>query len=192
MSDPAVPAGSLPSVDRMRVATLNLWGRSGAWTDRRSLLVDGFRDLRPELVAFQESIKTDDYDQVTDLLGDDFHVVHQQARAADGMGVSIASRWPLGQVREVDLHVTSRTADFPCATLVAEILAPNPVGPLLSSTTFHRGSRPSSMSGSCKPCWLRGRSKSWPTGAAGTWCWLVISMPILTRPACASGPAGRP
>jgi endonuclease/exonuclease/phosphatase family metal-dependent hydrolase len=120
----------------MRVATLNLWGRSGAWTDRRSLLVDGFRDLRPELVAFQESIKTDDYDQVTDLLGDDFHVVHQQARAADGMGVSIASRWPLGQVREVDLHVTSRTADFPCATLVAEILAPNPVGPLLFVNHF--------------------------------------------------------
>jgi endonuclease/exonuclease/phosphatase family metal-dependent hydrolase len=34
-------------------------------------------------------------------------------------------------VREVDLNVTPRTADFACGTLVAEVLAPDPVGPLL-------------------------------------------------------------
>ena len=123
-------------MDHVRVATLNLWGRSGAWTDRRSLLVDGFGELRPDLVAFQESIKTDDYDQVSDLLGADFQVVHQRARAADGMGVSIASRWPLGEVHEVDLHVTARTADFPCVTLIAEILAPKAVGSLLFVNHF--------------------------------------------------------
>ena len=106
-------------------------GPVGRVIDRRSLLVDGFRDLRPDLVAFQESIKTDDYDQVSDLLGVDFQVVHQRARAADGMGVSIASRWPLGAVQEVDLHLTARTMGFPCVTLGAEILAPDPVGPLL-------------------------------------------------------------
>ena len=48
-----------------------------------------------------------------------------------GQGISIASRWPLGEVREVDLNVTPRTADFACGTLVAEVLAPDPVGPLL-------------------------------------------------------------
>jgi endonuclease/exonuclease/phosphatase family metal-dependent hydrolase len=118
----------------VRVATLNLWGRSGAWTDRRSVLIDGFRELRPDLVAFQEPIKTDDYDQVTDLLGSGFHVVHHNAgQVGDGdhHGASIASRWPLGEVREVDLNVTPRTADFPCTTLIAEILAPDPIGPLL-------------------------------------------------------------
>jgi hypothetical protein len=88
----AAPAGSLPSQQGVRVATLNLWGRAGAWTDRRSVLIDGFRDLRADLVAFQESIKTDGYDQVADLLGADFEVLHQRARAPDGMGVSIASR----------------------------------------------------------------------------------------------------
>jgi hypothetical protein len=46
-----------------------------------------------------------------------------------GQGTSIASRWPLGDVREVDLHVTPRTAGFACTTLIAEIAAP--VGPLL-------------------------------------------------------------
>jgi len=118
----------------VRVATLNLWGRSGEWADRRSVLIDGFRELRPDLVALQEPIKTDDYDQVVDLLGSGFHVVHHnEGLAGDGdhHGASIASRWPLGEVREVDLNVTPRTADFPCTTLVAEVLAPDPVGPLL-------------------------------------------------------------
>jgi endonuclease/exonuclease/phosphatase family metal-dependent hydrolase len=37
----------------------------------------------------------------------------------------------LADVQEVDLNVTPRTADFPCTTLVAEVLSPDPVGPLL-------------------------------------------------------------
>jgi endonuclease/exonuclease/phosphatase family metal-dependent hydrolase len=119
---------------RVRVATLNLWGRSGAWAVRRSVLIDGLRDLGPELVAFHEPIKTDTYDQVVDLLGPGFHVVHYNAGPVgdeDHHGASIASRWPLGEVREVDLNLTPRTAGFPCTTLIAEILAPEPVGPLL-------------------------------------------------------------
>ena len=36
----------------VRVATLNLWGRRGVWEGRRSVLVDGFRKLQPDLVAF--------------------------------------------------------------------------------------------------------------------------------------------
>jgi endonuclease/exonuclease/phosphatase family metal-dependent hydrolase len=95
------------------------------------VLVDGLRELRPDLVAFQEAIQTDGYDQVVDLLGPGFHIAHQTDREADGQGVSIASRWPLGEVREVDLDVTSRTADFACTALVAEVVAPGPIGPLL-------------------------------------------------------------
>ena len=52
------------------------------------------------------------------------------------MGVSIASRWPLGAVQEVDLHVTPRTAKLPCVTLVAEVAAPDPVGPMLFVNHF--------------------------------------------------------
>lgn len=117
----------------VRVVTLNLWGRNGAWADRRSVLIGGLRELRPDIVAFQEAITSEGYDQVVDLVGPDFHVVHQTVGLlGDGNhGASIASRWPLGEVREVDLHVTPRTADYPCATLIAEILAPDPVGPLL-------------------------------------------------------------
>jgi endonuclease/exonuclease/phosphatase family metal-dependent hydrolase len=122
----------------VRVATLNLWGRRGPWAERRSVLVDGFRELRPDLVAFQEAIKNNGYDQVVDLLGPDFHVAHQRDREADrqdgtedGQGASVASRWPLGSVREVDLETGPRTGDFAHTTLIAEVLAPEPIGPLL-------------------------------------------------------------
>src|SRR5207248_3250381 len=98
-----------PRSGDVRVVTLNLWGQRGAWADRRSILIDSFRTLQPDLVAFQEAIKRDDYDQVIDLLGPEFHVAHQVRREADGQGISIASRWPLGEVREVDLNVTPRT-----------------------------------------------------------------------------------
>jgi endonuclease/exonuclease/phosphatase family metal-dependent hydrolase len=118
-------------VEGVRVVTLNLWGRRGDWTERHSVLFSGLRDLQPDLVAFQESIVTDTYDQVTDLLGTDYSIAHHAHREPDGQGISIASRWPLRTVREVDLQVSSRTADFACTTLIAEVLAPNPVGPLI-------------------------------------------------------------
>jgi hypothetical protein len=95
--------------------------------------IDCLRELQPEVVAFQEAIVGDGYDQVVDLLGPDYHVVHQTVGLL-GNGnhaASIASRWPLGELREVDLHVTPRTEDYPCAPLAAEVLAPGPVGPLL-------------------------------------------------------------
>src|SRR5947209_14740667 len=82
-----------PRLGNVRVVSLNLWGRNGAWADRRSVLIDGFRALRPDLVALQEVIKNDEYDQMIDLLGPGFHIAHQKGRDPEGMGISIASRW---------------------------------------------------------------------------------------------------
>jgi endonuclease/exonuclease/phosphatase family metal-dependent hydrolase len=117
----------------VRVATLNLFGLQGAWEERRTVLLAGLRKLQPDVVAFQEAIVRDGYDQVVDLLGPTFHVVHQTVGLlGDGNhGASIASRWPLGEVRETDLHVTPRTQDYPCGTLAVEILAPDPLGTML-------------------------------------------------------------
>ena len=115
----------------MRVVIQNTWGLRGDWDARRAVLATELRRLEPDLVAFVESITTDDYDQVVDLLGPDYHVFHGAEREDDGQGASIASRWPLGEQREVDLNVTPRTADFACTALVAEVLAPEPYGPLL-------------------------------------------------------------
>ena len=132
----------------MRVLTQNLWGfyyplegpgtgkaRPGAepaaWSDRRAVLAGGLRALDPDLAAFQEAIHRDGYDQVADLLGPGYNLAHQTSREADGSGVSLASRWPLGEVHEVDLQLTPRTRGFLSVALVAEVEAPPPIGPLL-------------------------------------------------------------
>jgi endonuclease/exonuclease/phosphatase family metal-dependent hydrolase len=126
------------ATSEVRVATLNLWGRRGAWDERRHVLAGGFRELGPDLVAFQEAIVGDGYDQVIDILSPDYHLAHQSDRELgrggdieDGQGISIASRWPLGELWEPDLNVTPRTADFACGAIIAEVFAPEPVGPLL-------------------------------------------------------------
>jgi endonuclease/exonuclease/phosphatase family metal-dependent hydrolase len=116
----------------LRVAALNPWQRYGDWPARRAVLVDGLAKLQPDLMAFVEVVKTDDYDQTEDLLGPGHHLVHQRTGlVGDGVGISIASRWPVARVHEVDLHLTPRTAGFNCMTLAAEVVAPEPVGPLL-------------------------------------------------------------
>jgi endonuclease/exonuclease/phosphatase family metal-dependent hydrolase len=121
----------------VRIATLNVWGRHEPWTARRSVLIEGFGELQADVIGLQEVINFDGYDQVADLLGPDYNIVHQtKGLTGDGNGIGIASRWPVGEVREVDLHLTPRTADFPCTTLIAEILAPEPVGPFLFVNHF--------------------------------------------------------
>jgi endonuclease/exonuclease/phosphatase family metal-dependent hydrolase len=36
----------------VRVATLNLWGRHGAWDERRPVLSDGLLELEADVIAF--------------------------------------------------------------------------------------------------------------------------------------------
>lgn len=115
----------------LRVATLNLWGLSGEWDRRRAVLADGLRELAPDLVAFQEVVLTDAYDQAHELLGDEYRYTQQGSRESDGRGIAIASRWPLGGIRDLELHLTPRTAGFACGALVAEVMAPDPIGPVL-------------------------------------------------------------
>jgi endonuclease/exonuclease/phosphatase family metal-dependent hydrolase len=117
----------------MRILTVNVFGLQSGWHERRAVLAAGLGELRPDVVAFQESIRTDDYDQVVDLLGEGYHVIHQAGRTADGCGASIASRWPIVASWAIDLHVTSRVdpADWIGRLDVFEIEAPKPIGPLL-------------------------------------------------------------
>jgi endonuclease/exonuclease/phosphatase family metal-dependent hydrolase len=102
-------------------------------TGLEGLLREGFRDLRPDIVGFQEAIVTDAYDQPRDLLGPDFHFAHQRLREPDGSYVSIASRWPIADVRELDGRTSARARRHPfnCGTLAAEIEIPEPLGRLL-------------------------------------------------------------
>ena len=115
----------------MRVLTQNVWGHAGDWPARRRVVREGLASLAPDLVSFQEAIVQDDYDQVVDILGPGFHVFHATRRGPDRAGASIASRWPFTAIREVDLQLSARTADFPCVALLADVDAPAPIGGVL-------------------------------------------------------------
>jgi endonuclease/exonuclease/phosphatase family metal-dependent hydrolase len=150
MAVAGMSARTFPRSGDVRVATINVWGwyfptdagidladpdsdPPEEWTRRQKALRAGLRALRPDLVAFQEVISRDGYDQAADLLGPDYDVWHQAGREADGSGNSIASLWPLGEVRDVDLHVTSRVDPRELAgrVTISEICAPEAVAPLL-------------------------------------------------------------
>ncbi len=117
----------------LRVLTMNLLSPEHAdWDRRRPVLAAGLRELRPDVAALQETVWGDGADQAAELLGPGYQVARHSGRSADGVGAVLASRWPLGAVREIDLHVTGRTAGFPwAAALAVEVLVPAPLGPLL-------------------------------------------------------------
>ncbi|MGI5149324.1 endonuclease/exonuclease/phosphatase family protein [Plantactinospora sp. CA-294935] len=114
--------------------TYNLWGMHGEWPARRTVLAAELRCLRPDIAVLQETVVRDAYDQVTDLLGEEYYVVHQRGRTGDGTGASIASRWPVTNVRQHFLHVTPRvnTAEpWIGSVALAEVQAPMPYGRIL-------------------------------------------------------------
>jgi endonuclease/exonuclease/phosphatase family metal-dependent hydrolase len=115
----------------MRVVTQNLLGHHMDWPRRLPAVASWFRHLNPDLLTLQEVIATDGQDQVTEVLGDGYHVTHHPSREEDGSGISIASRWPIGAVRELDLRVGPRTADFAAGAQLADIHWPHSDVPLL-------------------------------------------------------------
>jgi endonuclease/exonuclease/phosphatase family metal-dependent hydrolase len=112
---------------RIRVATVNLFAHHGDWPRRREALRTSLRALDADVLALQEAVVDDGYDMAAELLGDDYFVVHQTlGRVGDGShrGASVASRWPILAVHELDLHVTDRTWDYSCGTVLAEVVSP--------------------------------------------------------------------
>ncbi|MFG2059357.1 endonuclease/exonuclease/phosphatase family protein [Micromonospora sp. NPDC048930] len=60
----------------LRVLTLNaLAPFSADWPRRRAVLVDGLRELRPDVMAMQEVAGGGDLDEAGGLLGPDYHLV---------------------------------------------------------------------------------------------------------------------
>jgi endonuclease/exonuclease/phosphatase family metal-dependent hydrolase len=108
----------------MRLATQNVWGVRGDWPSRLLLFQKGFLELDADVITLQETILNSDVDQVTAMLGPKYQLAHSSEREIDGQGITTASRWPIGEVLEVDLNVTERTGDFACTALITEVLAP--------------------------------------------------------------------
>jgi endonuclease/exonuclease/phosphatase family metal-dependent hydrolase len=115
----------------LRVATLNLFGVRADWAGRRDVVRAGFAELEPDLVSLQEVIKTSDSDQARAVLGDDYYFAHHNVRLPDGQGDSIASRWPIATVQQVDVPSRHPGVGRLSSTLLARIDAPPPIGPVL-------------------------------------------------------------
>jgi endonuclease/exonuclease/phosphatase family metal-dependent hydrolase len=129
------PGGREPG--SFRLLTQNIFSLNADWERRRTVLADGIIALEPDVVLLQESFVTPDHDYTTDILGEGWQVAHSATRASDGGGISIASRWPIVNVRELDLKgVSDRTHDFACTTLMAEVQAPEPLGRLVIVNHF--------------------------------------------------------
>jgi endonuclease/exonuclease/phosphatase family metal-dependent hydrolase len=122
----------MPTTDRLRVMTFNLLAREHASGEQRHRVVRrGLRELGPDIVALQEVTRTADLDQAVDLLGPAVTIVDHPSPSPDGVGACVASRWPVGEVATLDLHVADG-ADLPWAAATAvEVLAPPPLGRLL-------------------------------------------------------------
>jgi len=113
---------------------MNLFARHGDWPARREALREGLQQLQPDVVALQETVTGDGSDSAVEVLGQGFDVAHQTVGlVGDGChhGASVASRWPIHSVHEIDLHVTPRTGDYSCGAVIADVLAPPPLGRLL-------------------------------------------------------------
>lgn len=126
----------------MRFATLNTWGMRGDWDSRRDVLRAGFRSMAPDIITLQETVLTSEHDQAREILAPEYHLAQQTDReigrdgAPAGQGITTASRWPIGRILEVDLHLTDRTAEFACSCLITEILGPPPLGRIWVANHF--------------------------------------------------------
>jgi endonuclease/exonuclease/phosphatase family metal-dependent hydrolase len=86
---------------RLKILTLNTWGRFGPWAARRALIVDGISRLAPDIIGLQEV--WDDADgnlahELVGLLGGEWHVHSAPAYEMEPgrtCGNAIVSRFPL-------------------------------------------------------------------------------------------------
>jgi len=108
---------------QLRLYTHNIFARRAGWSERRALLREGVEQLRPDVVLFQEEVLGDEFDQTSDILGPGFHIAHSAGRSSqESSGISIASRWPISAVHEINLTDGGPPVEeFVWTTLIATI-----------------------------------------------------------------------
>jgi endonuclease/exonuclease/phosphatase family metal-dependent hydrolase len=117
------------TMHQLTVMTYNLLSPGHAdWRRRREVIRAALPDRQSDVVALQECVHSRDYDEAADLLGEQYETVWHPGRSADGVGAVLASRFPLGELRTVDLHVTERVTLPWAAAVLAEIELAPPLG----------------------------------------------------------------
>jgi endonuclease/exonuclease/phosphatase family metal-dependent hydrolase len=133
---------------RLRVVTLNVWNRQGD-PKRIGLINRELRKLAPDLVSFQEVVRSPEHDQLADLIHDTgLHGTHQAAvlritppHADRFGGNAVASRWPHRVVEVFDARMSDAN-DVPWCSLAVTVPLPG-LGDLLfiaAATSWRLGS----------------------------------------------------
>jgi endonuclease/exonuclease/phosphatase family metal-dependent hydrolase len=100
-------------MDRLRVATLNVWNRSGPWPERLRLIREGMARLDAHVVGLQEVMRlvrpgtfeplSPEHDQAAEIAGGLDYAIGYAGAADYGnglvMGNAVLSRFPLHDVR---------------------------------------------------------------------------------------------
>jgi endonuclease/exonuclease/phosphatase family metal-dependent hydrolase len=110
----------------LRVATYNVYGPANPdWERRHRLIRSTLRELNADVIALQE-VPVNDRPFLDDLLGHGYHFSHFSRPSPDGVGGTLATRWPPLRVEEVDLRISERAKEaLPwSATLLAEVDTP--------------------------------------------------------------------
>ena len=111
--------------DALRVVTYNVYGPANPdWERRHALIRSTLRELAPDVVALQEVPVDPEF--LEDLLGPGYHYGRFSQAAEDGVGGTLATRWPQRQVAELDLRTSDRVREALTwtAALVVEVDTP--------------------------------------------------------------------
>lgn len=82
----------------LSVLTLNLWGHKGKYETRSSLILESLSELNPDLAGFQECLRANCTDRISDDLSlRGYHLAFGEAIAVSdrAYGNLVASRWPI-------------------------------------------------------------------------------------------------
>lgn len=126
--------------DVLRVATYNVYGPANPdWERRHSLIRSTLRKLDADVLALQE-VPVNELAFLEDLVGPGYHFSNFSQPSPDGVGGTLATRWPPRHVAELDLRISDRAKDaLPwTATLLVEV--ETPVGTLV--VAHHKPSWP--------------------------------------------------
>ncbi len=107
----------------LRVLTYNVYSpENPSWERRYPVIRDALRALAPDVVALQE-VPVDQPDVLEGLLRPGYHFGRFSASSKDGIGGTLATRWPQRFLEEVDLRINDRSSEaLPwTATYLAEV-----------------------------------------------------------------------
>ena len=130
----------------LRVLTLNVWNDSGPWPALAERIRGWIERLAPDLIAFQEVIRSPQRDLARELVGDRFELAFGEASRfwkspEEAFGNAIASRWPIAKTDLLPLPQKEDDHETRSA-LLCQIESPH--GPLRFCCThlnwkFHHG-----------------------------------------------------